>query len=198
MVIDPLGTIIRINQDGDPGVYMQAASDGPLSLVGFMDPSKKYSIGSKYQYYAKKDYYEKYPLTYVWGIIVPGNDPNPDQNNTMQAAREAFASTFVILIFDADLPEGGGGAPLISAKMGRIIGWGEGQAAEAIAQTKAVTESLTSEQIELWAKQGLTREWVAKQLELYTKAVAKAGDKLKNLQLEPRKELMEKILSLWK
>jgi len=33
----------------------------------------------------------------------------------------------------------------------------KGATAEAVAQTKAVTESLTSEQIQLWAKQGLTK-----------------------------------------
>jgi len=35
-------------------------------------------------------------------------------------------------------------------------------------------------------------------LELYTKALVKGGDKLKNINLIPRKELMEKILNLWK
>ena len=179
---------------------MIADANGPRSLVGFMDPSKKYTIGDQYQYYGKKDYYEKYPLVYVFSIfrLPTPNDPNPDQNNTTQVAREVLGATMLTLLFDLDFPEGGAGFGLTSSKMGRIIGWGERKTAEAVAQTKALTESLTAEQIQLWAKQGLTREWVAKQLELYTKALAKGGAKLKNINLEPRKELMEKILSLWK
>ncbi|MDO6431551.1 DUF6443 domain-containing protein [Flavitalea sp. BT771] len=198
--IDRNGKVIHINEDGDPGVYMIADPNGPRSLVGFMDPSKKYTIGGQYQYYGKKDYYEKYPVTYLWGMLLPNpQDPNPDQNNLQEAGRAAMGSVFLILLFDLDFPEGGaGGFGLTSAKMGRIIGWGEGATAEAVAQTKALTESLTSEQIQQWAKGGLTREWVAKQLELYTKALEKGGNKLKNINLEPRKELMEKILSLWK
>jgi RHS repeat-associated protein len=200
MDVDPKGKIIRINQDGDPGVYMIADPNGPRSLIGFMDPSKKYTVGGQYQYYGKKDYYEKYPLVYLWGTfrIPTPNDPNPDQNNLAEAGRAVMGSTILMLIFDLDFPEGGGGLGLTSAKMGKIIGWGEGATAEAVAQTKALTESLTSEQIQLWEKGGLTREWVAKQLELYTKALAKGGKKLTNINLEPRKELMEKILSLWK
>jgi len=42
-----------------------------------------------------------------------------------------------------------------------------------------VTEKLTLEQVQLWAKQGLTKEWVQKQLASYTNAIqkglAKAG-----------------------
>jgi len=65
-----------------------------------------------------------------------------------------------------------------------------------------VTEKLTSEQVQLWAKQGLTKEWVQKQLASYTNAIQKGLAKqaliLTNKQLLPRKELMEKILELWK
>ena len=44
---------------------------------------------------------------------------------------------------------------------------------------------------------GLTREWVEQQLSMYRKALGSGGPKLKNKQLIPRKELMEKILELW-
>ena len=46
-------------------------------------------------------------------------------------------------------------------------------------------------------KQGLTKEWVLQQLTFYNKALEIGGDKLKNAQLLPRKELMEKLLELW-
>jgi len=80
------------------------------------------------------------------------------------------------------------------------------QTVEGVAITKAVTEKLTSEQVQLWAKQGLTKEWVQKQLASYTNAIQKGLEKagqaganpLNNKQLLPRKELMEKILELWK
>jgi RHS repeat-associated protein len=205
LVINPKGVVVQINQDGDPGVYMLAALNGPRCLVGYMDPSQKYTIGGQYHYYAKKDYYEKYSFTPIfWGLInVPDpKDPNPNQNNDISAGRDAMVGVTLMVLLDMDLPEGAGagagGTELISAQMGRIIGWGEGPTAEAVAQTKAVTESLTSEQIQLWAKQGLTKEWIQKQFALYAKAIAKGEDKLKNINLEPRKELMEKILSLWK
>jgi RHS repeat-associated protein len=199
--LDANGRIIHINQDGDPGVYMIADPNGPRSLVGYMDPKKKYTIGGTYQYYDKKDYYEKYPLMYVFGIRAPTpGDPNPDQNNLAAAGREAIGGVVLLILLDIDAPEGAGvgGAGLTSSQMGRIIGWGEGATAEAVAQTKALTENLTSEQIQVWAKQGLTKEWVMEQLTLYTKAIAKGGDKLKNINLMPRKELIEKMLNLWK
>ena len=216
LIINPKGVVVQINQDGDPGVYMQAAVDGPLSLVGFMDPNQKYTIRGQYHYYGKQDYYEKYPFTPIfWGLVnVPDpNDPNPDQNNNMTMGHDAIDAAMLMILLEIDLPEGaagtGGGGAMTSAKIGKIIGWGEGavaQTEEGVAITKAVTEKLTSEQVQLWAKQGLTKEWVEKQLAAYTKAIEKgakqaagAGAKaLNNKQLLPRKELMEKILSLWK
>jgi hypothetical protein len=84
-----------------------------------------------------------------------------------------------------------------SARFGRVIGWGEGQLPAAVEQTISVTQNLTKSQVESWAGQGLTKSWVEKQLASYTKALEAGGDKLKNVQLLPRKQLMEKILSLW-
>ena len=102
----------------------------------------------------------------------------------------------------APTPAAGGagvaGAELTAAKVGeRIIGWGTGQTAEAVAQTQAVTRSLTTEAIEGMIKRGLTREWVADQLAMYERAVATGGAKLKNAQLLPRLELMKRLLELW-
>jgi predicted RNA-binding protein YlqC (UPF0109 family) len=86
---------------------------------------------------------------------------------------------------------------LISSDMGRIIGWGEGKTAEAVQQTINVTKNLNKQQIQDWAKQGLTKDWVQKQLDAYSKALSKGGKKLDNINLLPRKQLMEKILELW-
>jgi len=151
--IDRKGRILHINQDGDPGVYMIADPNGPRSLVGYMDPNKKYGIGDQYQYYGEKDYYEKYPLVYMWGFISIPNpqDPNPDQNNFTSQGREVMGATMLMHLFDLDFPEGGGagGFGMSFAKLGRLIGWGEGPTAEAVAQTRALTESLTAEQINM-------------------------------------------------
>lgn len=53
-------------------------------------------------------------------------------------------------------------------------------------------------QVKEWAKRGLSKSWVRDQLAKYSSSLAKGGDKLKNSQLVHRKELMEKILELWK
>ena len=86
---------------------------------------------------------------------------------------------------------------LTSSQLGKVIGWGEGQGAEAVQQTINVAKNLTKSQVKKWAKQGLTKSWVQDQLAKYSSSVIKGGDKLKNTQLMHRKELMEKILNLW-
>ncbi len=87
--------------------------------------------------------------------------------------------------------------PIISADFGEIIGWGEGQTLEAAEQTMNVTEKLDTKMLEGWIKKGLTKDWVEKQLFTYNKNILKGGLKLKNVNLLPRKALMEKILKLW-
>lgn len=89
------------------------------------------------------------------------------------------------------------GKGVTSGQLGKIIGWGEGQTIEAVQQTINVTNNLTKSQVQAWAKLGLTKSWVQDQLGKYSSSLAKGGDKLKNTQLIHRKELMEKILSLW-
>lgn len=74
----------------------------------------------------------------------------------------------------------------------------DGRLLEAVQQTVDVTKNLTKAQIRKWEKQGLTKVWVEGQLTKYTASLAKGADKLKNSHLIPRKELMEKILELWK
>jgi hypothetical protein len=90
-----------------------------------------------------------------------------------------------------------GAAELTASQGGRIIGWGTGQTAEAVAQTQAVARGLTTEAVEGMVARGLTRQWVQEQLALYERAIAAGGPKLKNLQLLPRLELMKKLLELW-
>ncbi|TWV90574.1 hypothetical protein [Chitinophaga pinensis] len=87
---------------------------------------------------------------------------------------------------------------LTSGQYGKIIGWGEGQSAEAVQQTIDVIKKLSRSQVKEWARRGLSKSWVKDQLAKYSKSLALGGDKLKNAQLIHRKELMEKILKLWK
>jgi hypothetical protein len=49
----------------------------------------------------------------------------------------------------------------------------------------------------MFKNQGLTKEWVDAQLKMYSKAVLNTTKASKNVNLLPRKELMEKILQLW-
>jgi RHS repeat-associated protein len=98
--IDPNLHIKKINADGDPGVYMDIG--GNRTLVGFMDPDKTYKIGGTYQYYGKRDYYEKYPMldTWVFGRIANPNDPNPDQNNDIAAKKNAVGDVLLAALLD--------------------------------------------------------------------------------------------------
>jgi hypothetical protein len=86
---------------------------------------------------------------------------------------------------------------MISAEFGKIIGWGEGQSDEDVAQTIQVAETVSSELIQKWRAEGVTIEWIQEQLQKYENALAKGGNKLKNKQLVHRKILMEKIIALW-
>ena len=62
---------------------------------------------------------------------------------------------------------------------------------------RTVTQNLTRAQVQAFANQGLTKQWVQSQLKLYGKALFAATKSSKNVNLLPRKELMEKILYLW-
>jgi hypothetical protein len=92
---------------------------------------------------------------------------------------------------------GATGTALTSGQAGGVIGWGTGQAAAAVAQTEAVTQSLTTQAIRQMIARGLTREWVQAQLAQYESAIARGGAKLLNQQLLPRLALMKKLLDLW-
>jgi RHS repeat-associated protein len=111
----------------------------------------------------------------------------------MSAAGATFGGEFVtlgrIVISANALP-----ANVVGETM---IGWGAGQSTSAVAQTIRLAENLTEQQVKTMIYRGLTKEWVEKQLALYSSAVAQGGAKLLNKQLLPQKELMEKILSLW-
>lgn len=111
-------------------------------------------------------------------------------------AVEGLAATEVVAA-GTGAAETGVGAALTSGQAGGVIGWGTGQTAAAVAQTEAVTQSLTTQAIRQMIARGLTREWVAAQLVQYEAAVARGGAKLVNQQLLPRLALMRRLLELW-
>jgi RHS repeat-associated protein len=89
----------------------------------------------------------------------------------------------------------GAGEILSSQEAGQIIGWGTGQAgAEA---TKQLARSLTKKAVEKMIAKGLTKATVQRLLFKYGAAIAAGGAKLANTQLQPRYELMQKIVELW-
>jgi len=78
-----------------------------------------------------------------------------------------------------------------------IVQWGEGQAPKDVAQTLARTEQINPGVVRGMIKQGLEKSWVEKQLGKYLEKLEAGGAALKNTQLKPRLELMEKILKNW-
>ena len=86
---------------------------------------------------------------------------------------------------------------LTPSASGQLIGWGTGQGAAATAQTDAVTANLTSQQVADWADAGLSRDWVAENLQQYQDALNRGGAAANNSNLVPRIALMQKILELW-
>jgi hypothetical protein len=91
-----------------------------------------------------------------------------------------------------------GAKPVMSsAGYGKIIGWGEGQGANAVQKTIDLSRNLTTSQVRSWAQQGLSKKWVENQLTKYSNAIANGGAKLQNTQLIHRQELMQNILKKW-
>ena len=118
---------------------------------------------------------------------------------SLGAKTALFISSLALFPNVGAAPKGIQTAPVISTsfKMGKIVGWGETQTAIAAQTTRNVTQNLTRAQVQAFANQGLTKQWVQEQLRLYGKAVLNANKLNKNMNLLPRKELMEKILYLW-
>lgn len=79
----------------------------------------------------------------------------------------------------------------------QIIQWGEGQAPKDVAQTMARIEQINPSAVQGMIKQGLEKNWVEKQVGKYLEKLEAGGAALKNTQLKPRLELMEKILKNW-
>jgi len=80
---------------------------------------------------------------------------------------------------------------------GRIIGWGVGQTAVAVEATRRLAETLTPADVEAMAAKGLNLSTVQNLINQYGSALAEGGAKLSNTQLQPRYELMKKIMELW-
>jgi len=79
---------------------------------------------------------------------------------------------------------------------GKIIGWGTGQTQRAVDKTEALAKNLTRAKVEEMIEKGLTKDWVKKQFSMYEAALKDAA-KARNINLQPRFDLMKKILSLW-
>jgi hypothetical protein len=79
--------------------------------------------------------------------------------------------------------------------VGRVIGWGTGQAGAAA--TRQLVQTLTPDAVEQMIANGLTKEMVQQLADKYGAALAEGGAKLAYTQLEPRLELMQKILEMW-
>jgi RHS repeat-associated protein len=205
--LGPGGKVIKINQDGDPGVYLN--KDGNRILVGFMDPNKKYAIGGTYQHYGKKDYYIKWPFfDFPWWTIIPrmyhSGDPNPDagQNPDIEAFKRLSFDMAMIFLTDGFGEEMQGaefiGPEMLPSKVGEeIIGWGTGPGGGT--QTEALLEGLTKESVQAMKEKGLEKRWVVKYLKKYADA-SKVARKVNaaNTNLQPRIAILQKILELWK
>src|SRR5690606_19893520 len=88
-----------------------------------------------------------------------------------------------------------GGQILSNQAAGKIIGWPTGQAAAA--RTAEMARTLTAEQVAAMRAQGLNRATVEHLRATYQKAIETGGAKLRNQQLLPRAQLMDRILELW-
>jgi RHS repeat-associated protein len=86
---------------------------------------------------------------------------------------------------------------LTNQAAGGIIGWGTGQAGAGA--TRSLARGLTRAAVEEMKQKGLTKATVEQLLRTYQPAAVEAAQKgITNTQLQPRIELMQKILSLWK
>lgn len=85
---------------------------------------------------------------------------------------------------------------LNNSQVGQLIGWGRSQTGQAVAQTQAVTQSLTSGRVQELINQGLTRSWVEKMSSVYASEIEEGNDAV-NMLLAPRLEVLQTILRLW-
>jgi hypothetical protein len=89
----------------------------------------------------------------------------------------------------------GAGKILSNQAAGKIIGWPTGQAAAG--RTVEMARNLTAEQVAAMQARGLNRATVESLRGTYQKAIEAGGAKLRNEQLLPRAQLMDRILELW-
>lgn len=124
-----------------------------------------------------------------------------------EAAYNGGRTAFVIVMGAAELnvgpgPKGIKTPPVItkSNEMGKIIGWGETSGrnvALAVQTTRQVAQNLTRAQVQAFANRGLTKQWVQSSLKQYNSSLLNPA-KNQNTLLQARKELLDKILYLWK
>ncbi|UPK72825.1 RHS repeat-associated core domain-containing protein [Chitinophaga filiformis] len=179
------GQVNHYNSDG-------TITQGPITLPEVtVSPGLKNGFPAEMYAMAGRDYYK--------GSHTAFQDAIKSQDRSFKFINNYFSPLVTSVVAGGFEGIAAGGITpaikLTSGQMGKIIGWGEGQ--QAVQQTINVTQNLTKAQVRRMARQGLLKEWVEDQLVKYTQSIAKGGDKLKNTQLLHRKELMEKILSLW-
>jgi len=174
--------------------------DGERVLVGYMDPDTKYSIGDAYTYYGKDDHYGRYPLAHwMLGNVPNPHDPNPDQNNDVSSNREVLGSALLLVLFDADFPEGGGGGgggfkELFKIRSARsweaLFDWGHNF--DILKKLKTVS----SAEVLRLKKAGVTLEqlqaWAQSYSEIITKKVISS-----NVIAKWRLDYVNKLISLW-
>ena len=98
--------------------------------------------------------------------------------------------------FAATALEDSFGPVLTNRDAGSIIRWGTSQAGADT--TEGITRGLTKAGVEEMKRQGLTKNTVKALIEQYEKGLAKqATTGIANANLQPRLELMKKILALW-
>jgi hypothetical protein len=98
-------------------------------------------------------------------------------------------------IVGAEAAARGAGKILSNQAAGKIIGWPTGQAAAG--RTVEMARNLTAEQVAAMQARGLNRATVESLRGTYQKAIEAGGAKLRNEQLLPRAQLMDRILELW-
>jgi RHS repeat-associated protein len=144
-------------------------------------------------------------LTYTaWNAYVNTQQGRPWYENVGVEAGKGFLVGVTLGLAAPAMPLTDLGAGMVTASaagvakssgdLGKIIGWGTNQSPADVAQTIRVTRELTQSRVAELVRQGVTREWVQKQLTAYQQALEAGGKKLDNTQLLPRIELMKKLL----
>jgi hypothetical protein len=86
------------------------------------------------------------------------------------------------------------GLNITTNQFGQIIGWGTGQTGAAV--TQGLTQTLTGQMVRGMIARGLTQHAVRQQPMIYQRALTNVAMRA-NANLQPRIELLNRILALW-